>query len=220
MPLVPETKMADVGKLFSLGNLLARKVTWLVLTTTSATLILSRAFGADCMTRIAYIYSLLPRTHSLTFFTNRDSTLSLILSILTYGQRTLSIATYRDNTLSLLHFDFQQSTPRKCIHSANVFFLVLPFWLDFFQPRTQPQKYRQALKEINNQHGRRQVPLRTRCYILYIDILHEILSPHTFYSLQDTFNIKAFFILHTYTHREIFNTHLLVTYTHTHAHSE
>ena len=40
MPLVPETKMADVGKLISLGNLLARKVTWLVLTTTSATLIL------------------------------------------------------------------------------------------------------------------------------------------------------------------------------------
>ena len=66
MPLVPETKMADVGKLISLVNLLVRKVTWLVLTTTSATLILSRAFGADCVTRIAYIYSRLPRTHSLT----------------------------------------------------------------------------------------------------------------------------------------------------------
>ena len=33
MPLVPETKMADVGKLISLG-----KVAWLVLTTTSVTL--------------------------------------------------------------------------------------------------------------------------------------------------------------------------------------
>ena len=66
IPLVSETKMADVGKLISLGNLLVRKVTWLVLTTTSATLILSRAFGADCMTRIANIYSHLPRTHSLT----------------------------------------------------------------------------------------------------------------------------------------------------------
>ena len=65
MSLVPETKMADVGKLFSLENLLVRKVTWLVLTTTSATLILSHAFRADCMTRIAYIYSRLPRTHSL-----------------------------------------------------------------------------------------------------------------------------------------------------------
>ena len=27
IPLVPETKMADVGKPFSLGNLLVRKVT-------------------------------------------------------------------------------------------------------------------------------------------------------------------------------------------------
>ena len=61
-----ETKMANIGKLISLGNLLVRKVTWLVLTTTSENLILSRAFGADCMTRIAYIYSRLPSTHSLT----------------------------------------------------------------------------------------------------------------------------------------------------------
>ena len=66
MPLVPETKMADVGKLTSLGNLVVRKVTWFVLTTTSATLIWPSAFGADCMTKIAYIYSRLPRTHSLT----------------------------------------------------------------------------------------------------------------------------------------------------------
>ena len=49
LPLVPDIEMADVSKLLSLGNLL---VTWLVLTTTSATLILSCAFGADCMTRI------------------------------------------------------------------------------------------------------------------------------------------------------------------------
>ena len=66
MPLVPETKMADVGKLISLRNLMVRKVTSLVLTTTSATLILSRAFGDDCRTRIAYICSRLPSTHSLT----------------------------------------------------------------------------------------------------------------------------------------------------------
>ena len=83
MPLVPETKMADVGKLISLGNLLVRKVTWFVLTTTSATLILSRDFGADYMTRIAYIYSRLSRTHS---FLSRDNMLSYT-------------ATYRDNSL-------------------------------------------------------------------------------------------------------------------------
>ena len=57
MPLVSETKMADGSKLISLRNLLVRKVTWLVLTMMSATSTLSRAFGADCMTRIAYIYS-------------------------------------------------------------------------------------------------------------------------------------------------------------------
>ena len=149
MPLVPETKMADIGKLIGLWNLLVRKVTWLVLTTTSTTLILSHAFGADCMTRIAYIYSRLPRTHSFPFSSTH----------------TLSIATYRNNTLSLLHFDFQQSTPRKCIHSATFVFPVLPFWLDLLQPRTQPQKFRQTLKATNNQHRRRHVPPRTRYYI-------------------------------------------------------
>ena len=54
MLLVLETKMADVGKLISLGNLLARKTTWLVLTTTSETSILSRVFGAYYMTKIVY----------------------------------------------------------------------------------------------------------------------------------------------------------------------
>ena len=67
MPLVPETKMADVGKLISLGDLLARKTTWLVFTTTSATSIFSRVFGAYCMTRIVYKYSHLPTPHSFTF---------------------------------------------------------------------------------------------------------------------------------------------------------
>ena len=144
MPLIPETKMADVGKLISLGNLLVRKVTWLVLTTTSANLILSSAFGADRMTRIVYIFSRLQRTHSFTFSPTE---------------------TAHTHTLFLLHFDIQQSTPRKCIHSATFFFPVLPFRLDFFQPRTQPQKYRQTPKETNYQHGRRHFPPGTRCYI-------------------------------------------------------
>ena len=78
--LVPEKKMVDVGKLISLGNLLVRKLTWFVLTTTSAPLILSRAFGADHMTRIAYIYSRLPRSHFLTFWLT-ETALSLSLSL-------------------------------------------------------------------------------------------------------------------------------------------
>ena len=141
MPLVPETKMADFGKLISLGNLLVRKVTWFVLTTTSATLILSHDFGADCMTRIAYIYSHLWRTHSFHFDSQRQHTL-LHCDLL--RQLTFSILISRDNTLSLLHFDFQQSIPRKCIHFTTFFFLVLPFQLDFFQLRTKPQKCHQT----------------------------------------------------------------------------
>ena len=142
IPLVLETKMVDVGKLISLGKLLVRKISWFVLTTTSATLILSRVFGADHITRIAYIYSRLTRTHSLTFSLTETA-----------------------HTLSLLHFDFQQSTPRKCILSATFFFPVLPFRLDLFQPRIQPQKFHQSQKETNNQRGRRHVPPRIRCYI-------------------------------------------------------
>ena len=102
LPLVPKTKIADVGKLISLGNLLVREVTCLVLTTTSSTLILSRAFGADCMTRIAYIYSRFPSTHSLSHsHLLRQHTHCLSLSL----PPSLSLS------LSLLHFDFQQSTP-------------------------------------------------------------------------------------------------------------
>ena len=148
IPLVPETKMADVGKLISLGNLLDRKTTWFVLTTTSATLILSRDFGADCMTSIAYIYSRLSRTHSFHFNSQRKHAL---LHCDLQRQLILSILTHRDNTHTHTHthtlsitFDFQQSTPRKCILSATIFFLVLHLLLELLQPRKQPQKFRQT----------------------------------------------------------------------------
>ena len=154
IPLVHERKMVDVGKLISLGNLLVRKVTWLVLITTFSTLMLSRTFGADCMTRIAYIYSRLPRTHSLHFDFQRQH--------INTHTHTLSLSLSLFLSLSLLHFDFQQSTLRKCIHSATFFFPVLLFRLEFFQSRTQPQKFP---KETNDQHGRRHVPPRTRCNI-------------------------------------------------------
>ena len=118
------------------------------------------------------LYILLSSKHSLShILTSRDDTLSYFV-------------TSRDKTHTLLHCDFQQSTPRKCIYSATFFFLFWPFRLDLLQPRTQPQKFHQTLKETNNQHGRRHVPP-----FLYIDTFHEIFSPHTFYSLQDTFNI-------------------------------
>ena len=107
MPLVPETKMADVGKLISLGNLLVRKVTWLVLTTTSATLILSRDFGADCMTRIAYIYSRLSRTYSFPFHSQRQHAL-------------LHCDFQRQHTLSLLHWT-SSSQPHEMYTLWNYF---------------------------------------------------------------------------------------------------
>ena len=184
IPLVPDTKMADIRKLISLRNLLVRKITWFVLTTTSATLILSRAFGADHMRRIAYIYSRLPRTHSLTFWLTETAFSLSLPPILIYrdSTRTVSLSyilTYRDSTHShSLTFRLTE-TAWPCqfvrcnsirvtwvrIHSATFFFLVLPFRLDVFQPRTQPQKFRQTLKETNNLHGRRHVPPRIHCYI-------------------------------------------------------
>ena len=105
MPLVLEIKMADVGKLISLGNLLVRKVTWLVLTATSTTLILSCDFGADCMTRIAYIHSCLSRTH-FSISTHRDNTLFYTVI---YRDNSLFPFWLTETTLSLslsLTFDF------------------------------------------------------------------------------------------------------------------
>ena len=94
-------------------------------------------------------------------------TLSLSLSLSLTHTHTHTFFTSRDNTLSLslLHFDFQHSTPRKSIHSVTFFFLVLSFRWDLLQSRTQPQKFRQTPKETTNQHGRRHVPPSTRCYI-------------------------------------------------------
>ena len=73
MPLVPGTQMVDVGKLIGLGNLLAWKITWLVLTTTSATSIFSRIFEVYCMTSIVYKYSHLPTLIFFTFSRTRST---------------------------------------------------------------------------------------------------------------------------------------------------
>ena len=153
IPLVPETKMMDVGKLISLGNLLVRKVTWFVPTTTPAPYFLSRAFGADHMTRIADIYSRLPRTHSLTFW---------------LPETALSFSTFRFPETAwpcqlVRHSSMRVTWVR--VYSATFFLSVLPFRLDLFQSQTQPQKFRQIPKETNNQHGRRHVPPRIHCYI-------------------------------------------------------
>ena len=115
IPLVPETKMAGVGKVICLRNLLVRKVTWFVLTTTSAPLILSRAFGADHTTRIDYICPRIPRTLSLSL------SLSLSLHCGLQRQHSLSffpfwfIETAYIHSLSHTHFDFERQ------HSLSLF---------------------------------------------------------------------------------------------------
>ena len=137
MPLVSETKMADVGKLISLGNLLARKTTWWVLTTTSATSILSHVFGAYCITKIVYKYSQPP---------------TLILFLLWLPERTLSLSPFRltesTHPSCFLHLTSSSQQSRKCILFATILFLVILFRWDFFQPRTQ--KFRQ-ITERNKQ---------------------------------------------------------------------
>ena len=137
MPLVPETKMADEGKLISLGDVLARKVTWFVLTTTSPTSILSRDFGAVCMTKIAYIYSRLSRTHTFPFHFDSQGQPGLLYCDL-QRQLILSILTQRDNILSLSYILTSSSEPHEM--SATIFFLVLPLRLDLLQPRKQTLK--------------------------------------------------------------------------------
>ena len=136
MPLIPETKMADVGKLIRLGNLLVRKVTWLVLATTSAAMILSRVFGADCMTRIAYIYSGLPRTHSFPLW--------------------LPETTH----ILYLTFWFPAVNPTKMYTFYNLFLSCSTFSVRF-----APASNTTTEIPSDNQHGRRHMPSRTRCYI-------------------------------------------------------
>ena len=143
MSLVPETKLVDGGKLISLGNLLARKTTWLVvLTTTSATPILSRIFGAYNMTKIVYKYSHFPALFLFHIFTYRVNTLFLLW----LSKRTLSLYLFRPTDqhtfFSFLHVTFSSQPPRKYIPHATILFFVILFRWDFFQPRTQ--KFRQT----------------------------------------------------------------------------
>ena len=158
IPLVPETKMVDIGKLISLGNLLVRKVMWFVLTTMSAPLILLRAFGADHMTRIVNIYSHLPRTHSLTFWLP-ETALSLSLSSFRLPETAWPCHLVRHNSIRVTLVR---------IHSTTFFF---------------PQKFHQILKETNNQHREYTFLLEYTAIFLYIDTSLEIFSQHTFYHI-------------------------------------
>ena len=153
MPLVPKTKMVDVGKLISLRNLLVRKTTWLVLTTTSTTSILSRDFGAYCMTRIIYKYSHLPTLILFLIFTYRVNT----LFPLWLPERTLSLSLFllTESTHSFSLFFIWLPTV-KYILSGTIFFLGILFRWDFFPASNT---------EISSNHRKKQTV--------------EILSRHT-----------------------------------------
>ena len=153
IPHVRETKMADVGKLISLGNLLVRNVTWFVLTTTSATLILSRDFRADCMTRIAYMYSRLSRTSFFSISTHRDNTLSYTATFrdnshfpfwLSETTHTLSLS------LSLLHLT-SSSQPQEIYTLCN-YFLPCSTIMDRLAPASK------TTTEISSNHRKKQTP--------------------------------------------------------------
>ena len=135
MPLVPETKMAGVSILISLGNLLVKRTAWLVLKTTSATSIFSRVFGAYYVTWIFYKYSNLP---TLTLFSqfHLESQHSSLSHFHLQGQYALSSVTSRENTLTLsistnrvntlflfLHFTSDTKMYTPCNHSLSCYTL-------------------------------------------------------------------------------------------------
>ena len=109
MPLVPETKMADVSILI----ILARGTTWLVLKTTSATSIFSRAFGAYFMTRISINTLIFPHTLFQNFTWSVNTAL---FHIFTYRVNTLFPVWFPERILSLSPFQLTEST-----HSSSFF---------------------------------------------------------------------------------------------------
>ena len=191
MPLVSETKTVDVRKLISLRNLLVRKVTWFVLTTTSTTLILSRAFGANCMTRIAYIYFHLPRNHSLTFWLTETAPPLSLFHILIFRDSALSffISTSR-NSLILPVRKTQFNTCNMGAHTFSNLYLSCSAFSVRLVPasNTASESSSNPERETTNM-GEEKFLLEHIVIFLYIDTSHEILTQHIFYSLQDTFHI-------------------------------
>ena len=164
IPLIPKTKMVDIGKLISLRKLLVRKITWFVLATTYAPLILSCAFGADHKTRITYIYSLLLRTHSLTFWL--PETAWPCHWVIQFNMHNMGAYTFCNHFFFL--FYLYSLTCSSLEHSLR----------NFVKPR----------KGQTTNIGEDTFLLEYIAIFLYIGTSYEILSHHTFYSLQDTFN--------------------------------
>ena len=149
--------MVDVGKLISFENLShVIYVANYVRTFDFVPRKINGVFGADHMTRVRYIYSQLPITHSLTFWLSKTAWLCQLV------------------THSSIHVTWVR------IYSATIFFPALPFQLDLFQSHARPQTFRQISKETNDQHRRKHVLLEYIVIFFCIDISREMLSQHTF----------------------------------------
>ena len=168
MPLVPETKMADVGKLISLGNLLVWKVremsvkkisiipfnTFLVYKRKTCT----QSIFSVCLS-VFQIFLFLVSAHN--YVRNFDFVPHIWNRL--HDKDCLYI--FSSSKHSFSYILTSSSQPHENVYSATFFFLVRPFQLDLRLPRTQPQKFRQTPKETNNQRGKRHMPSSTRCYI-------------------------------------------------------
>ena len=146
MPLVTETKIADVGKLISLVNLLARKTTCLMFTTSSSTSNFFPRFGAYCRTRIIYKYS-----HLQTFSLFHISlTGSFQCNFLREHSHSLNFDLQCQHTLPLFKFDFQQSTAKKTYTPFNHSHPCHTFRLYFFS--LQHRNFVKPQKETNSRN--------------------------------------------------------------------
>ena len=184
MPLVPETKMVDVGKLISLGNLLVRKVCnsdfvrrfWSQLHDKNCLYILS-FFHFKSQRQLTLLHYNFQRQLTLSILTSRDNTLfPFWLPETTHSfhfdfqrQLTLSILTSRDNSLfpfwlpettHSFHFDFQRQHTLSLLHLISSsqphknVYILQPFSFLFYKGRLAPAS--KTTTEISSTHRKKQ----------------------------------------------------------------
>ena len=133
MPLVPETKMADIAKLIDLRNLLAWRTTWLMLRNTSTTSILSRVFRAYSMTRILYKYFVFQHSSSFSPFYLQGQGQHTLFSVTSREKTlTLSISTHRSNTLPPFYIWLPAVNCHKNVYTMQPFSSLLHFFSETF----------------------------------------------------------------------------------------
>ena len=196
-PLVTETKMVDVGKLLSLENLLVRKITWFVLTNTSATLIFFPAHLEPSTWQGLSIYTLVFQELILSHFhLQRQHTFSLFIS------------TSR-NSLTLPLSKTQLNTRNMCAYTFSDFFLscsafsvrLVPVSNTALEISSNPERDKQPTWEKTRSSQ------NTLLYF-YILILRMKYFVNIHFIVYWTLNILSFSIIS-----------VLITYIHAHTHT-